>query len=157
MIKREGNLMYLRLKFGLALAVVLGVMIGAGGCARKPAKVNAGPKTPDKKIVITCTIMWQGGNLGVDKLEVTMEPSPKSADGPGTVTIPLKVSPTSVPPEQQAMLKSTQTFTTMLSLGGAEAYIVKVAPIPGWKVTPSEYRASKKTNKADFKLEKIKQ
>jgi hypothetical protein len=145
--------MYLRSRFGLALAVILAVMLGAGGCAQKSAKA----KLP-KNVHITSKVTWPGEDLGTNRLVLTLSPVPKPPDGSGDIVIPYELPQLpSAQAAQEGKLVNSVTFSATIKTDGEEAIIAKLAPPSGWKVTPKEYRVIKDNKHVDFKLEKIKQ
>lgn len=140
--------MHLRLRFGLAGAIVLGVMLIAGVCAGKPAE-PAKADVSGKVAVINAVVTWPG-NLGAHKLDMTITPFPASAQKPMKHSIDTTPKQ-SLPAAQQAMLTSAAGIGIALPGDGVTAYVVKVAPPPGWQVTPKEYRATKMVSRADIK------
>jgi len=124
-------------------------MLGAGGYAQEPA---AKTKLPDP-IIITSMITIKGGHQGLDKVELTIEHFPRSGN---PIVLPLTISPSpALPPEQEALLTTTASVATAIGTKGAEAVIVKLAPIPGWKATPEEYRLTASNEQVKFTLEKV--
>jgi hypothetical protein len=162
-----GELMTIKLKIGLILALGLGALLTVGGCARKTATSYEWKHS--NAITVAGKVSWQG-DLGVKKLQVTAEGFPQAIGATGKaeanflITSAVIAYEFNLPMTHQA--KKTRTVTnrwgrkvgrpTVSYETFAEKYqIIKVSVPSGWKATPSEYKVTKDINHADFTLEKI--